>query len=214
MYEKIMELPLFKGISREQVSLFLEKTSVEFMNFQEGETIVKQGEQVRKIWFVIKGRIMKLFRFKYFSVVITEIEKAGNVIGAENLFGMATTYSQEIRAAEDVTIMGFSKEQYIKLLRTDGIYSLNFLNFLSARAQRPLKMLLSEEKTGLERNLNNIINIISNPFTEAIKFYGNREEIAGVLGVKVAELTQWVSEREKGDIKDFYGRKLEFEDGL
>ena len=32
MYGTIMDLPLFKGISEDQVSAFLEKTNIEFQN--------------------------------------------------------------------------------------------------------------------------------------------------------------------------------------
>ena len=44
MYETIMNLPLLKGVSKELVSSFLEKTHVQFVNFNDGEKLIEEGE--------------------------------------------------------------------------------------------------------------------------------------------------------------------------
>lgn len=39
MFETLMSLPLFKGASHEQISLFVEKTHLSFKNYNPGENI-------------------------------------------------------------------------------------------------------------------------------------------------------------------------------
>ena len=73
MYETIMSLPLFKGISRQQVSTFLEKTHVQFINYNPGERIVSVGDACTHIRYIISG-----------EVVVTSNNYSGNLVIEEN----------------------------------------------------------------------------------------------------------------------------------
>ena len=55
MYDVIMDLPLFQGISREHVSQFLEKTYVEFINFEAGTVLMHAGDTEDALLYVIGG---------------------------------------------------------------------------------------------------------------------------------------------------------------
>ena len=70
MYETIMELPLFKGIGEDQLSVMLEKTSVEFLKFEEGEIISKADESVQYINFILNGRVRQTYQFDYYSIAV------------------------------------------------------------------------------------------------------------------------------------------------
>ena len=71
-------------------------------------------------------------------MTIEEIRTAGAVLAPEHLFGMETKYPFDVVADGNVSIMQFSKEQYMNLLQTDTIYMLNYLNYLSYHSQRPI----------------------------------------------------------------------------
>lgn len=57
MYSTIMDLPLFKGISKDHVSAFLEKTHVSFVNYGKGERLHDRCQPCRVMRFVISGSV-------------------------------------------------------------------------------------------------------------------------------------------------------------
>lgn len=136
MYVTIMDLPLFKGIGKEHVSNFLEKTNIEFTNFKSGETLYNQGDSCTHLMYIISGRV----RFEHSQIskncVLSEVLGSGTVVGADRLFGMNTTYRDTAIAETNVSMMRFGKSQYLNLLLSDEIYLFNYLNYLSLRAQR------------------------------------------------------------------------------
>lgn len=136
MYETIMNLPLFKGLSHEQVSAFLEKTHITFSKYSDNEKIVSAEDRADVVRCVISGKIRVAHRIgKENTLKITELQHNNNVLGADRLFGMDTTCGFEAYAVGNVSTMEFSKEQYMGLLSSGSIYLLNYLNFLSYRAQ-------------------------------------------------------------------------------
>ena len=138
MYETIMNLPLLKGVSKELVSSFLEKTHVQFVNYNDGEKLIEKGETCSYIKYIISGRVKVTNRNYSGTLAIEEIRTAGAVLAPEHLFGMETKYPFDAVAEGNVSVMQFSKEQYMNLLQTDTIYMLNYLNYLSYHSQRPI----------------------------------------------------------------------------
>lgn len=131
-----MNLPLFKGLSHEQVSAFLEKTHITFSKYSDNEKIVSAEDRADVVKCVISGKIRVAHRIgKDNTLKITELQHNNNVLGADRLFGMDTTCGFEAYAVGNVSTMEFSKEQYMGLLSSGSIYLLNYLNFLSYRAQ-------------------------------------------------------------------------------
>ncbi len=135
MYSTIMDLPLFKGISQNHVSAFLEKTHVSFVNFAKGEKLHESSQLCRSIRFVISGSVRVVHTHVSEICTISEVLSPGSVIGVDRLFGMNTQYCSNAEALTSVSVMEFSKDQYLRLLASDDIYLINVLNFLSRRAQ-------------------------------------------------------------------------------
>ncbi|MDE6143106.1 MAG: cyclic nucleotide-binding domain-containing protein, partial [Muribaculaceae bacterium] len=136
-----MDLPLFKGVGKDHISLFLEKTNIGFHNYESGERIVETGDVVRMVRFIISGEVRIIHRLEEASLTVEERCGFGKVLGADRLFGMETGYPYDVVAVGKTSVMEFSKEQYINLLHSDNIYMLNFFNYLSLRAQRPVDCL-------------------------------------------------------------------------
>lgn len=136
MYETIMELPLFKGVSSEHVSAFLEKTKIEFKNFRHGDIIITEDEPVNDLKFTISGKV-EVFTsiFEGNAKVVTETEEMV-AFGVSGLFGLTPRYVVGVKAKDKVSIMQFSKDSYIDLLKSDNIYLLNYANYLSHRVQK------------------------------------------------------------------------------
>lgn len=137
MYETIMNLPLFKGLSHEQISSFLEKTHIRFHKYSDRERIVEKGTRANSLKCVISGNIIVSRHIgRTNPMVISEVITGQYIIGADRLFGMNTEYDSDADALGNVSVMEFSKEQYFSLLSSGNILLINYLNTLSFSAQR------------------------------------------------------------------------------
>lgn len=171
MYETIMNMPLFKGLSNEQVSSFLEKTHIRFTKYSDGEQILQADDRVTDVKCVISGRIVtRHILGDKETLVISEEQEGENVLGADKLFGMSTTYGCDIYAIGQVSLMEFSKDQYLNLLKTDSIYLINYLNFISYRAQLRHSLFTNYPDGDLLSNISRLISTYCTRASENITF--------------------------------------------
>ena len=191
MYDTIMELPLFKGIGEAQLSLMLEKTSMEFLKFQAGETIVSAGEPVKSIDFILKGRVRKVYTLEKFPIEILETSGEGGMIGAMNLYGMETFHPATIISEELTSLLRLNKNQYMNVLQSDGIYLLNFVNYLSACAQKGPSLLLDSEASSIINNLRIMAFSIVERRTKFVKINASDRALADYCGVTEEEFLNW-----------------------
>lgn len=194
MYETIMELPLFKGIGEEQLSLMLEKTSMEFLKFDDGDIIAEYGTKVKSLDFILSGQVSNTFRLENFKLSIEEILTKGNVLGALNLYGLDTTYNSNYIAQGKVSILKIEKSQYMNILQSDSIYILNFVNFLSAAAQKGSTVMIDSDGPSITNRLNLLTRTVASRGAETIILRGPQDEMARYCGVSRKEFEIWVEE--------------------
>lgn len=135
MYETIMNLPLFKGTSEAQISEFLERTNLEFISIRAGESIACEGHPCTDLKFILHGQASMTIPMHDGNLRLTYIIGANSVLCANRLFGMDTNYPADIVALEDTDLMQLPKWQYLRLLGTDNIFLVNYLNYLSFQTQ-------------------------------------------------------------------------------
>lgn len=191
MYEMIMDLPLFKGVSKTQVSQFLEKTNIDFLNYESGDTIVEKGKSVNMVKFVISGAARIVHDLDCLPIKIIETCGHGIVLGADRLFGISTGYAYEAVAEGKTSIMQFSKEQYINLLHSDRIYMLNFFNYLSLRAQRHMETVSEYAKGDLRSRLSMLLNIMTLPTSTTISIISSDEALSQFAWISKEEVMEW-----------------------
>ena len=191
MYETIMELPLFKGIGEDQLSQLLEKTSVEFLKFEDGETIATAKEKVQSIDFILNGRVRQTYKLTNFELAIDEILGKGSVLGALNLYGLETTYNALSMALGRVSVMRISKNDYMNILLSDRIYILNFVNYLSAAAQKMPLFMQKVKSPSITGSLQILAYTFASKNAETIIVAGEDKVLAQYCGVTEKEFEEW-----------------------
>lgn len=191
MYETIMELPLFKGIGEEQLSQLLEKTSVEFLKLEDGDIIAKAEEMVTSVDFILNGRVRQTFRLKNFSIGIDEILGKGSLLGALHLFGLVTNYTCDSVAMGRVSMMRIRKSDYMNILHSDKIYMINFVNYLSAAAQKTQLFLHDVKQPSITRSLQTLALSFASRAAETVMVVGKDSELARFCGVSDNEFEEW-----------------------
>ena len=144
MYDKIMDLSLFKGINRETLSTFLEKTHLHFRNFQPGEKVIAPDEECDFVRCVIKGNAGICRSTVNGNITLTEIVGEGYFFGVERLFGLNRRYCMDVRAVTELSVIEFSKRQYVEFIKKNDILLINLLNMLSRICQRFEEVMLYE----------------------------------------------------------------------
>lgn len=140
--ERLMRLPIFHGVGREDIFSFLEKIPVDFVKYAPGELIAHPDDVVDRVMCVIGGcvsttRVLGSNGEKGLNNI--ELRSEWNdvgVLGLDHLFGMSRCFEMEIRAVDNVSIIKFERDDYLSLIAGNRIYALNLLNYLSHRSQR------------------------------------------------------------------------------
>lgn len=136
MYSTIMDLPLFKGISRAQVSTFLEKTSIEFLNYEPEDALFLNEEINDYLFFIISGKVTISWTQADLSDRVEFSLGQGAMLGGAWLFGLNRATPFSAVAQTKTSVLRVSKTQYMSLIESSKVYLLNYLNYLSLMAQR------------------------------------------------------------------------------
>ena len=123
MYETIMDLPLFKGVGKDHVSQFLEKTPVSFHNYTDGELISTPGEEVKMIKFIIKGEVDICNTLESLDLTVVERSGTGRVLG-DSEKSVCSKHTSCAATFNHCKIKRFKRITYVHLSLNDKFYHL------------------------------------------------------------------------------------------
>jgi len=153
MYEILMRLPLFHGISYSKLSEIVGTTRFHFLKYLKGEQIVEAGQPCTHIKFIISGSARVSIvnadgRFK-----VSQTLSMPDVIAPDYLFGRATRYPISAVALEPTGILQIEKQEYVRILNSDPVFLFNLLNTLSMNAQKAVEGVLALTTGSLEERI-------------------------------------------------------------
>ncbi len=127
MYETLMSMPLFAGVSRQRMSEIIGKYKFHFLKFNPGETIATEGEMCTHLKSVIAGNVRVTVKNK------------------DQRFQVAQTLS--------AGILQLDKTDFLNIINSDPIFLFNYLNILSVNAQRSIEGVLALTSGTLEKRI-------------------------------------------------------------
>ena len=194
IFEILMDLPLFQGVSRERLSELIEKTPFHFLKYADGEAIAAAGDTCTHIRFIISGEAVAVTSMKSLRVTIKETLSAPAVIGPEFLFGLDTSYPFSITAKGQCGILQITKADYINILHSDKVFLFNVLNILSRKAQHGTMNLLSITSGSIAERLAFIILSLTGNNSSHIAIEYKQKDICSLLS---AQRTSFISAMSK-----------------
>ncbi|MDE7450285.1 MAG: Crp/Fnr family transcriptional regulator [Paramuribaculum sp.] len=153
MYEVLLTLPLFKGVSYKRMSEILEMVPFHFLKYLAGETVVQAGDPCTHIKFIISGSIRSSIVNSDGRFRVSQTLNAPDVIAPDYMFGRATRYPNTAVAIESAGIMQLSKSDFVKIISEEEIFLFNYLNLLSVNAQKSVEGVLSITTGSLEERI-------------------------------------------------------------
>ncbi len=187
MFEALSELPLLRGASMALLSEVCGQLKIRFSKAAAGEGIRSAGEECDGLVFVLSGSVRIEQNAEDFSIAQTL--DAPQVISPEYLFGLSTSFPCTVTALSSVGYMEISKEDYRRMLSMDPVFLFNYLNIISAQAQRAKTGLFAIARgTNATERVSCWIEALTCPGARDIELRGNGREPHQIFGISTVSM--------------------------
>lgn len=136
LYSKLLQTPLFTGISKRDLATIVQQTKFDFKKFDSNQYVIKEGYLCDKVYFLTDGSITISNSADDKSYTITEKLYAPTMFQPELLFGLNTRFSSDIITTSVCNFITIDKKEVINLSDKYIIFKINLMNLLSAKSQK------------------------------------------------------------------------------
>ena len=184
MFDKLLHLPLFQGVSHERLSETVEKVPFHFLKFKRGEKIIDRGDQCTHVRFIISGKVKLTYESRMLKFSISHELTGPEVIAPDYLFGLDTSYPFTLRAIEECGILQVSKNDYVAMLQTDKVFLYNILNYLSRNSQSFKTQMLNAEHLTVTERLVMLVSAFTSQKAKNIVLEYRQRDLCRILGAR------------------------------
>lgn len=154
MFEILMRLPLFNGITFDRLSEIIGRHKFHFLKFEDGEEIIRAGEECTHLKSIVSGQGRMTISNADGRFRVSQTLAAPAVISPDFFFGRTTHYPGTLRAlGGPAGIMQIDKADYLQIINSDTVFLFNFLNLLSVNAQTGVEGVLRLTSGTLEKRI-------------------------------------------------------------
>ncbi|MBP5687480.1 MAG: Crp/Fnr family transcriptional regulator [Muribaculaceae bacterium] len=193
IFDKLLHLPLFQGVSQERLQETVEKVPFHFLKFRKGEKILSCGDECTHVRFVVSGRVKLEYESKVLKFKISHELEAPEVIAPDYLFGLDTCYPFSVNAIENCGILQLAKQDYVAMLRTDNVFLFNILNYLSRNSQVRKSQLLNLGNASVQERLVMLVSAFTSQRSQNITMTFRQRDLCRLLGARRPALVSAIS---------------------
>jgi len=203
MFDILMGLPLFRGVSRERMSKTAGAAKLHFLKYLPGETIFRAGQTCSSVAFLISGTVRIITTNSDNRFTVSQSLKAQDVIAPDFLFGKITEYPGDVKAIDTVGVLLIPKTDYINILHSDNVFLFNYLNLLSMNAQKAVEGVLAVSTGDISERIAFWISALTQPRSFDIRLECRRRDLASLFGIQRTSLQATLEQLKKKGIIDF-----------
>ena len=196
MFEQLMNLPLFQGVSHEHLENLIEKLPFHFLKFNDGDRIIQAREECTHLRFIVSGTVRAVTASEVSRFSVSQRVDAPNVIGPNYLFGRHTHYPYDVYAVGTTGILQLRKCDYMTILQSDEVFLFNILNYLSHLSQKQTYSLLSQSRGMIAERLARLILYLTGPSSYDIVLHFKQKDLCMLLGARRTSLVNAIDELE------------------
>ena len=202
IFEKLLHLPLFQGVSQERLQETVEKVPFHFLKFKKGEKILSCGDECTHVRFIVSGRVNLEYESKVLKFKISHELEAPEVIAPDYLFGLDTSYPFNVKAIDNCGILQLTKQDYVAMLRTDNVFLFNILNYLSRNSQVRKSQLLNLGNASVQERLVMLVSAFTSQRSQNITMTFRQRDLCRLLGARRPALISALSFLEDNELID------------
>ncbi len=208
MFELLMELPLFKGISYKGIAKTVETNKFHFLKYPAGEYIARKGDPYDHITFVLSGSVRSTKENEAHTFAISQTFDAPAVLAPDFLFGMQREWPANVVSLEPTSILKISKADFTNMLYSDKVFMFNYLNMLSVNAQKALDGMLSLTKGSLEERIAFWVTTLTQPQGKDITLSCRARDLCSLFGVQRHYFETTLSSMQQRGLLKYNNREL------
>ncbi|MGN0213587.1 MAG: Crp/Fnr family transcriptional regulator [Muribaculaceae bacterium] len=182
IFDTLMALPLFQGVSRLKLSELVEKVPFHFKKYHDGNTIISAGDKCNSLCFLVSGQARIDIPCQNRKIHIIETISAPNVIGPEYLFGKTTAYPFSMSAHGMCGTLQVAKSDYINMLQSDKVFLFNILNILSRNNQLSTSSMLSITRGSISERIAQMVAMLTHNESTDIRIFFKQKDFSTMLG--------------------------------
>ena len=140
IYDRLLQFPLFQGMSRDDLEIVAGHTRFGFQKVTAGRQIIHAGDPCTHLYFLINGTL-KIETFSddsRFSVI--EQMSSPYILQQESIFGYYQRYTHNFYALTDANFLTLDKEEGVRLSEDFLVFRLNLMNHLATQSQKLIQM--------------------------------------------------------------------------
>ena len=136
MYDTLLSLPLFQGMSQTDFNSLLQKIRLDFIRYEDGDVIIEKGSRCGSLAFLINGTVESSRSGMDGNFTFSELIEAPFLIEPYSMFGRAGSYQRTYTAIGSCSFLMVDKQYIYTELGKYNICRMNLLNILSGRVQQ------------------------------------------------------------------------------
>jgi CRP-like cAMP-binding protein len=140
IYDKLLQFPLFQGMSRDDLEIIAGHTRFGFMKVASGRPVVKLGEACTQLYFLINGSVRVITYSDDYGYSVEEQISAPYILQVEGVFGYHQRYTHDFIASSDVNFITIDKEELVRLSEDFLVFRLNLMNNFATQTQKQLRL--------------------------------------------------------------------------
>lgn len=152
-YDKLLTLPLFQGLSQQDLWAMAESIPFAFLQHKAGDVMVREDMPCHQLTFLLDGTMSVTTHADDHGYTLTESLRAPQVIEPEHLFGLHQHYRRTYTTAEACNTLSVSKQHVITLTQEFMVFRLNLLNIICTQSQRLQRQPWHPQPTDLRQRI-------------------------------------------------------------
>lgn len=208
MFETLMSLPLFKGVTRERLSETIGTTKFHFLKYLPDNIIIQPGDPCTHLVFLLAGAMRLTITNGNKRFRILQTLRGADVVMPVFLFGRETHYPCEAVALEPCNILQIAKSDYLRILRSDSIFLINYLNMLAARGQNTYTGIMAVTSGSLEERLAVWILCLTQPTATDIVIQCKQRDLYSMFGVQRSSFMNALESLRERELIDFNANEI------
>lgn len=153
VYDKLLRLPLFTGMSLDELQRIMSKMRMDFGKYAEKSVIVNNGEKCSRLLIIVDGTVESCAQAEDGSYMLFETLHAPLVLQQESIFGRFQEFTRSFIAKTQVSTLTLDKSEIQSLISKSMVFRLNMLGLLSTRLQKHEQELWRQKGLSMEARI-------------------------------------------------------------
>lgn len=181
MFDSLLQLPLFQGMSMTDFHAILMKTRMEFQKVAPGETILAAGQKCTEFVFILNGTAEGIRSGESGLFTFAEEVSAPYLIEPQSMFGMSAQYTHTYKATTPCSIVRIEKQYIYTELGKFNIFRMNLLNMISNKAQSADSYFWKANSTNIRQKIILFISCLSDVPAGQKRLAVRMEDLASII---------------------------------